>query len=100
MLSEAVVFMEALPLHNGRPAACAVFVDVDIAMEAGALVVLLKAEMVVVVSWRRTTATAAVAIAASRRTPSHALKSSAIPALTTSAARGCRRVVIAIQGSS
>jgi hypothetical protein len=108
-LAKAIVFAETLPLHHRRPAPGAVFVEVDIAMIARPLVVLMEAIVVEIVSSASIPSSSAAAIEASRgwwwrrrrRTASsHALKSGAVPSLTTTtatAARGRRGIVIAVQ---
>lgn len=100
--AEEIVIVIPLPLHDARSTACAVFVDINIAVVTRGFVVLLEAEMVIVVSTASVAATAAAsAVTTAWRTTPHAFKPRAIPALTsTSTTAGrCRRVVIAIQSS-
>jgi hypothetical protein len=97
----AIILVEALSLHDGRSTPGAVFVNINVAMISWSLVVLMEAKVIVIVSpttISSTAAAAAVAIARGAALP-HALKPRAIPALTTSSTRRCRRVIIAIQWS-
>jgi hypothetical protein len=82
---ETLIFVKAFSFHDSRASACAVFMEVNIAMASRKAVMLLKAVMVVLIA--TTTATTAsdtsTAAAAASSTSSHALKLFAIPSLTT-----------------
>jgi hypothetical protein len=112
-LAVAILLAETLPLHHRRPAPGTVLVDIDVAVIARALVMLLEAIVVEIVPSASISSSAAAATEAAgwwwRRpwsgpSSSHALKSGTIPSFTTTttttaaAATGrCWRVVIVVQ---
>jgi hypothetical protein len=104
-LAVAIVLTEALPLHDRRATArAAVLMDVDIATEPRAFVVLFEAKMLVVIP---TTSVAASTAAPTDAPPSaagtsssHVLESGTVPAFAApSATRRRRWVVIVVQVS-
>jgi hypothetical protein len=91
---EALIFVETFSLHDGRASACAVFMEVNIAMAAGKAIMLLEAVMVVLIA---TTGTAAsdASTAAAASSSSHALKLFAVPSLTAATGRLFETVEVA-----
>jgi hypothetical protein len=91
---EALIFVETFSLHDGRASACAVFMEVNIAMAAGKAIMLLEAVMVVLIA---TTGTAAsdASTAAAASSSSHALKLFAVPSLTAATGRLFEAVEVA-----
>jgi hypothetical protein len=97
-LTEALFFTEALPLHDRRTPAGTVLMDINVAMEARASVVLLEAEVVVIATAHIGTASAAANNAStSRASFPHALETSAVPSLSSTRSWWGRRIVKVVQ---
>lgn len=94
---KTIFFVVAFSLHDSGASACAVFMEIDVAMAAGETIVLLEAVVIIIVT--TTTATTASHTSARwwrrRRSPSHALKPVAIPSLGTTTRRLFKTVQIA-----
>jgi hypothetical protein len=79
-----IFLVEALPFHDSRTSAGAVFVEVDITAASREAIVLLEAEVLVIVTaTTATTRDAATSSAAASSSP-HAFEFLAIPSFTTS----------------
>lgn len=92
---EALIFVETFSLHDGRASACAVFMEVNIAMAAGKAIMLLEAVMVVLIATTGTAASDASTAAAAASSSSHALKLFAVPSLTAATGRLFETVEVA-----
>jgi hypothetical protein len=96
---ETLIFAKAFSLHDSRASACAVFMDINIAMTARKAVMLLEAVMVVLITTTATTASDTPITTTAASASSHALKLLPIPSLAATARRLFKAVQISCRGA-